>query len=95
MNAGVNPMSETFPTTRRAALRSANRAGRKLYFQPETGPAGDVLLFIFLRGAMDGLHTVPSYAQPTTGTARRWAYPTRANRTESSTWTASSVCTPA
>ena len=36
----------------------------RLLFQPEKGPAGDVLITIFLRGAMDGVYTVPSYADP-------------------------------
>jgi uncharacterized protein (DUF1501 family) len=33
-------------------------------FKPEGEPAGDVLVVIFLRGAMDGLHTVPPHADP-------------------------------
>ena len=36
----------------------------RLLFQPEKGPAGDVLITIFLRGAMDGVYTVPPYADP-------------------------------
>jgi uncharacterized protein (DUF1501 family) len=36
----------------------------RLLFRPEDGPAGDALVTIFLRGGMDGLHTVPPYADP-------------------------------
>jgi uncharacterized protein (DUF1501 family) len=45
--------------TRRDLLR-----GPRLLFQPEVGPAGDVLVSIFLRGGMDGLHTVPPHGDP-------------------------------
>src|SRR5688572_21847813 len=49
--------------TRREVLRGLRaRASRRLVFRPEAGPAGDVLVTIFLRGAMDGLHTVPPHA---------------------------------
>lgn len=49
--------------TRRAMLRTVAQptSSRRLVFQPEAGPRGDVLVTIFLRGAMDGLHTVPPY----------------------------------
>ncbi len=35
---------------------------RQLVFRPETGPRGDVLVSLFLRGGMDGLHAVPPHA---------------------------------
>ncbi len=38
----------------------ASRADR-LIFRPKTGPAGDVLVAIFLRGGMDALYTVPPF----------------------------------
>ncbi len=44
--------------SRRDLLRGKGKTS-KLVFRPETGPGGDVLIAIFLRGAMDGLHTVP------------------------------------
>lgn len=47
--------------TRRDLLRGA---APRLTFQPRTGPAGDVLVNIFLRGGMDGIHVVPPYADP-------------------------------
>jgi uncharacterized protein (DUF1501 family) len=53
--------SNTPPLTRRDLFRNA---GRRLVFKPEVGPKGDVLITIFLRGAMDGVHTVPPYADP-------------------------------
>jgi uncharacterized protein (DUF1501 family) len=34
---------------------------RKLLFQPQAGPAGDVLVCVFLRGGADGLHLVAPY----------------------------------
>jgi uncharacterized protein (DUF1501 family) len=46
--------------TRRELLR---RPGR-LVFSPEAGPKGDVLISIFLRGGMDGLHAVPPHGDP-------------------------------
>ena len=36
----------------------------RLVLRPEVGPAGDVLVAIFLRGGMDGVYTVPPYADP-------------------------------
>lgn len=45
-------------TLSRRALLGAPR----LTFQPEQGPQGDVLVVIFLRGGMDGLHVVPPHA---------------------------------
>lgn len=47
--------------TRRDLLRGA---APRLMFQPKAGPAGDVLVSIFLRGGMDGIHVVPPYADP-------------------------------
>lgn len=41
--------------------RSANR---QLVFQPREGPAGDVLVCLFLRGGADGLHLVAPYGDP-------------------------------
>jgi uncharacterized protein (DUF1501 family) len=35
--------------------------GRRLLFQPREGPAGDVLVCLFLRGGADGLHLVAPY----------------------------------
>jgi len=46
--------------TRRRLLVS----GRRLVFRPESGPPGDVLVTIFLRGGMDGVYTVPPHADP-------------------------------
>lgn len=54
-------MPEQTAFTRRAVLR---RAMPSLVLRPETGPAGDVLVLVFLRGGMDGLHTVPAHADP-------------------------------
>ena len=34
----------------------------RLVFRPETGPPGDVLVLLLLRGGMDGLHVVPPHA---------------------------------
>lgn len=36
----------------------------RLLFQPQAGPAGDVLVSIFLRGGMDGIHVVPPHGDP-------------------------------
>lgn len=35
--------------------------GRRMVFQPGRGPAGDVLVCVFLRGGADGLHLVAPY----------------------------------
>jgi uncharacterized protein (DUF1501 family) len=35
--------------------------GRRMVFQPSRGPAGDVLVCLFLRGGADGLHLVAPY----------------------------------
>jgi uncharacterized protein (DUF1501 family) len=35
--------------------------GRQMVFRPEDGPAGDVLVCVFLRGGADGLHLVAPY----------------------------------
>jgi uncharacterized protein (DUF1501 family) len=49
--------------TRREVLRGlAPGSSRRLLFRPEGGPTGDVLVTIFLRGGMDGLHSVPPHA---------------------------------
>src|SRR5206468_1120593 len=47
---------------RRAVLRGEPL--RKLVFRPEPGPRGDVLISIFLRGGMDGVHAVPPHGDP-------------------------------
>ncbi len=54
------------PTLTRRELIQGKRAapGNRLMFKPEQGPNGDVLVTIFLRGAMDGVHTVAPYADP-------------------------------
>ena len=36
----------------------------RLVFRPETGPAGDVLVTVFLRGGMDAVYAIPPYADP-------------------------------
>lgn len=36
----------------------------RLAFRPEVGPRGDVLVTIFLRGGMDGVHAVPPHGDP-------------------------------
>src|SRR5436309_2461240 len=35
--------------------------GRPMVFRPQDGPAGDVLVCVFLRGGADGLHLVAPY----------------------------------
>lgn len=50
----------TANTSRRTLVRQASAA--RMVFNPEAGPRGDVLITVFLRGGMDGLHTVPPYA---------------------------------
>src|SRR5260370_30861845 len=37
---------------------------KRLLFQPHNGPAGDVLVCLFLRGGADGLHLVAPYGDP-------------------------------
>jgi uncharacterized protein (DUF1501 family) len=37
---------------------------KRLLFQPHDGPAGDVLVCLFLRGGADGLHLVAPYGDP-------------------------------
>lgn len=49
--------------SRRDLLRRMGKSPR-LVFEPQAGPQRDVLVTIFLRGAMDGIHTVPPYADP-------------------------------
>jgi uncharacterized protein (DUF1501 family) len=50
--------------TRRGLLGMGKRpleqrgVGRRMVFRPEDGPAGDVLVCVFLRGGADGLHLV-------------------------------------
>src|SRR5712692_9590368 len=39
-------------------------ARRRLLFQPQSGPSGDVLVCLFLRGGADGLHLVAPYGDP-------------------------------
>src|SRR5687767_15159047 len=52
--------------TTRLSRRDLLRGGQatRLLFRPETGPRGDVMISIFLRGGMDGLHAVPPHADP-------------------------------
>lgn len=51
--------------TRRNLLRKIAPGGSsRMLFRPETERRGDVLITIFLRGGMDGLHTVPPHADP-------------------------------
>jgi len=50
------------PVTRRNLLRGLTQRPR-LLFRPGAAPAGDVLVTVFLRGAMDGVHTVPAYTE--------------------------------
>ncbi len=40
------------------------KVSRRFLFNPGVGARGDVLIAVFLRGAMDGLHTVPPHADP-------------------------------
>ncbi|MGV3722923.1 MAG: DUF1501 domain-containing protein [Actinomycetota bacterium] len=47
--------------SRRALFTRKPERPAKLTFQPVRGPAGDVLVLIFLRGGMDGLHVVPPH----------------------------------
>ena len=44
-------------------MRSINQrpAPERLIFRPEKGPAGDVLVVVFLRGGMDALYAVPPH----------------------------------
>ncbi len=37
---------------------------QSVHVAPETGPRGDVLVLVFLRGGMDGLHVVPAHGDP-------------------------------
>jgi uncharacterized protein (DUF1501 family) len=48
----------------RHALPAERKLDRRLVFQPQTGPAGDVLVCLFLRGGADGLHLVAPYGDP-------------------------------
>ena len=43
----------------------------QLLFRPRSGPAGDVLVCLFLRGGMDGLYVVPLRFQPANATVSR------------------------
>jgi len=49
-------------TLSRRELLAGKRPAPRLTFQPVQGPKGDVLVVIFLRGGMDGLHAVPPHA---------------------------------
>ncbi len=45
-----------------AETKSSNTAtADRLVFRPKVGPAGDVLVAIFLRGGMDGIYTIPPF----------------------------------
>ena len=39
-------------------------ARERLVFRPQSGPAGDVLVTVMLRGGMDGLYAIPPLADP-------------------------------
>jgi uncharacterized protein (DUF1501 family) len=41
---------------------SKGSSADSLIFRPEVGPEGDVLVAIFLRGGMDGVYTIPPFA---------------------------------
>lgn len=43
----------------------------RLIFRPKNGPAGDVLVAIFLRGGMDGVYTVPPFGDRAFQTQRK------------------------
>lgn len=45
--------------------REMRGVGRQIVFRPEDGPAGDVLVCVFLRGGADGLHLVAPYGDAT------------------------------
>ena len=47
----------------RKALRNPRKPATadRLVFRPKIGPAGDVLVAIFLRGGMDGVYTIPPF----------------------------------
>src|SRR5687767_3697777 len=57
-------MASGAQVTRRGLLGLENRPrsergmGRRMVFRPQDGPAGDVLVCVFLRGGADGLHLV-------------------------------------
>jgi len=58
-------MSPAVRLTRRDLLRGKPKGSpRRMTFRPETGPAGDILVVVFLRGGMDGLHVVPALGDP-------------------------------
>src|SRR5438067_13896394 len=55
-------MIPTTTISRRNLLTApARRASPRLLFRPESGPRGDVLVCLFLRGGMDGLYVVPPH----------------------------------
>lgn len=57
-------MTPSQPLSRRDLLRgriAGRRPGVNAVFRPEPGPEGDVLVCLFLRGGMDGLHVVPPH----------------------------------
>ncbi|HEX4143284.1 MAG TPA: DUF1501 domain-containing protein [Pirellulales bacterium] len=45
-------------------------ASERLIFRPETGPTGDVLVTLLLRGGIDGLYAIPPLADPDYGRQR-------------------------
>ena len=45
-------------------LPSDRSVGRRMLFRPRDGPAGDVLVCLFLRGGADGLHLVAPFGDP-------------------------------
>lgn len=69
-------------TTRQISRRDALRAGGRLIFQPQSGPAGDVLVQVFLRGGVDSLYLVPPYADPAYRTHRRTLFVAEPGRKE-------------
>jgi uncharacterized protein (DUF1501 family) len=58
-------MNKDTPLSRRRFLGLGKPAvSRRMLFQPRSGPAGDVLVCLFLRGGADGLHLVAPYGDP-------------------------------
>ena len=39
-------------------------ARERMFFRPQSGPAGDVLVTVLLRGGIDGLYAFPPLADP-------------------------------
>lgn len=48
----------------RGRMPAAAKGRPQLLFRPQTGPAGDVFVCVFLRGGMDGLNVVVPYGDP-------------------------------